>query len=102
MTVRVAVALNGVRVPLELDDEALHLIAAATGDHRDEPWPEWMNIETVARYLDASPERIRKLVSRRQIPFAQDGPRCRLAFNRAAIDEWMERRHHPARPGERK
>jgi hypothetical protein len=25
-------------------------------------WPEWMNVETAARYLDYTPERIRKLV----------------------------------------
>ena len=60
-------------------------LAAAT-----EPWPEHMGAETAARYLDLSPEALRKLVQRRNVPFSQEGPKCRLSFERSLLDEWMK------------
>ena len=56
-----------------------------------EPWPEWMAIETAARYLDVSPQRIRKLVANRHIPFHQEDRGCRILFRRTDLDEWMTR-----------
>jgi excisionase family DNA binding protein len=52
-------------------------------------WPEWMAVETAARYLDISPERLRKLQARREVPFYQEGPRCRVLFRRRDLDDWM-------------
>jgi excisionase family DNA binding protein len=52
-------------------------------------WPEFMNVATAARYLDVSEERIRKLKDRRQIPYYQGGPRCRVSFRRTELDTWM-------------
>jgi excisionase family DNA binding protein len=54
-------------------------------------WPEWMAIETAARYLDVTVERVRKLHARREIPFYQEGKGCRVFFRRSELDEWMAR-----------
>lgn len=54
-----------------------------------ETWPEWMSVETAARYLDCSPERVRKIAARRQIPFVQERPAARVFFSRADLDGWM-------------
>jgi excisionase family DNA binding protein len=64
-------------------------------------WPRWMSVDTVARYLDASPERVRKLVARHEIPYAQEGPGCRLSFDRHAIDTWMSTHTHEPRAARR-
>ena len=52
-------------------------------------WPEWMSVETAARYLDVSEERVRKLKDRREIPHYQEAPGCRVFFRRSDLDEWM-------------
>jgi excisionase family DNA binding protein len=70
---------------------ALHAADAA------QPWPEWMAIDTAARYLDVSPQRLRKLVSRREIPFHQEDKGCRVLFRRGDLDDWMSSFHVPAR-----
>lgn len=51
--------------------------------------PEWLSVESAARYLDVSPERVRKLIARRAIPHYQDGPACRIFLRRRELDEWM-------------
>jgi excisionase family DNA binding protein len=56
---------------------------------RGTDWPEWMSVETAARYLDASEERVRKLKDRREIPHYQEGPGCRVFFRRSELDDWM-------------
>lgn len=66
----------------EIRDEVRAEVQAAA-------WPEWMSITTAARYLDCTPERIRKLVARRAIPFSQDGPGCRIFFSKTDLDQWM-------------
>jgi excisionase family DNA binding protein len=65
------------------------LLAELRADREATVWPAWMNVTTAARYLDMPVERIRKLVARKAIPFVQEGPGCRLAFDRKAIDTWM-------------
>ena len=52
-------------------------------------WPEWLSVETAARYLDCSEERVRKLVARRAVPFYQEAPGCRVFFNRDEVDQAM-------------
>lgn len=59
---------------------------------------EWFAIESVARYLDVAPERVRKLVARRAIPYYQEGPGCRVHLRRRELDEWMLRSRVAARP----
>jgi excisionase family DNA binding protein len=62
-------------------------------------WPGWMSVDTASRYLDCPVERVRKLVARREIPFAQEGPGCRIFFNRSDLDRWMSGFQQAARGG---
>jgi excisionase family DNA binding protein len=48
-----------------------------------------MSVETAARYLDVSPERVRKLQARGVLPYYQEGPGCRVFFNRRELDDAM-------------
>lgn len=54
-----------------------------------ELWPEWMSVETASRYLDVSPERVRKLAARGAIPSYSEGRGCRRFFKRSELDECM-------------
>jgi excisionase family DNA binding protein len=56
-----------------------------------------MAIETAARYLDVSPQRLRKQVAHRQIPFHQEDKGCRVLFRRSELDDWMSSFRVPAR-----
>jgi len=66
-----------------------NLMRAQAQPSGSETWPEWMNIDTAARYLDCTPERVRKLVARREIPYHQEAPGCRIFFRRDELDTWM-------------
>ena len=59
-----------------------------------------MSVETAARYMDVSSERIRKLTSRRALPFYSEGVGCRITLRRADLDEYLIGLRHAAR-GER-
>lgn len=87
--ITISVLLNGVAFPVELDQAALSAIAAGL-PAPTEPWPEYMGVERAAAYLDTTPEALRKLVQRRKVPYSQEGPKCRLSFERRLLDEWME------------
>jgi excisionase family DNA binding protein len=69
-------------------DEVLALLPHAETDR--DAWPEWMSVETAARYLDVSPERVRKLQARGEIPYYQEAPGCRVMFNRRELNAWMQ------------
>jgi excisionase family DNA binding protein len=98
VSVRVELELNGARVPVTLADDALDEISAALEHNDADPvWPEWMSVETAARYLDVSPERLRKLQARREIPYSQEASGCRVFFRRADLDAWMTSQRTPAR-----
>jgi hypothetical protein len=62
--------------------EALEAKLAATFS----PWPEWMNAETLARYIDTTVPAVHKLAARGQLPVHQEAPGCRLTFKRSEID----------------
>jgi len=91
---------------IEIPDSILDAIAAAVAARalellgaqlEQEAWPEWMSGEKAAKYLDVSAERLRKLQARRQIPFHQEAPGCRVFFRRRDLDDWMSRSQEPAR-----
>jgi len=46
-----------------------------------------------------SEDRIRKLVARREIPYCQEAPGCRIFFSRADLDESLASFRHPAAGG---
>jgi excisionase family DNA binding protein len=81
----------------EVSDRILQRLVNQPGH---EPWPEWMAIDTAARYLDVSPQRLRKQVARREIPYHQEDKGCRILFRRTDLDDWMAGFYVPARaPG---
>jgi excisionase family DNA binding protein len=49
----------------------------------------WLDVNGAAEYLACSPERIRKLIARREIPYHQEGPGSRVFFNKGELDEWL-------------
>lgn len=65
------------------------LLRELGGDRDHAKWPEWMSVETAANYLDVTVERVRKLKDRREIPYYQEAPGCRVFFRRSELDEWM-------------
>ncbi len=80
-----------IELPSEALEELVGLVAQRVLADLKQPetWPEWMDVKTAARYLDAGPERVRKLIARRAITYYQDGPGCRVSLRRSALDEWM-------------
>ena len=85
-----------VSVPPELIElvaiRAAELVVQQLAARDDGQWPAWMSIETAARYLDSPVQRLRKLVARREIPYSQEAPGCRVFFARADLDQWMAAR----------
>ena len=53
------------------------------------PSSPWLDLQSAAEYLGCSPERLRKLVQRRAVPFHQERPGGRIFFHRLELDEWM-------------
>ncbi len=51
--------------------------------------PEWLSVTNAARHLDVTEERIRKLIARRQLPFYQEAPGCRILLRRRELDDWL-------------
>jgi excisionase family DNA binding protein len=93
-------------VNVPVPDEFVELIAQraaeivterVTDTERTSAWPAAMTVETAARYTDSSPERLRKLVASRRIPFAQEAPGCAIRFLRSDLDEWLHSQRHEAR-----
>jgi excisionase family DNA binding protein len=94
------------KLGLTIPEEVIEALAVAVSERllpalraasETERWPEWMAIDTAARYLDVSPQRLRKLVAQRQIPFHQEDKGCRVLFRRGDLDDWMSTFHIPAR-----
>jgi excisionase family DNA binding protein len=81
-------------LPQEVLDGIVDAAAARIRAELDEcepggAWPPWMDVATASRYLDVSEERLRKLIQRREVPFYQEAPRCRVLLKRTELDEWM-------------
>ena len=88
MSVTVTVELNGVQVPLTLDDAALAVIRAATSSDQPSISPWLAGAAAAAEYLDWPVERVYKHVH--ALPRRRHGNR--LIFHRAELDEWLD--HH--------
>jgi excisionase family DNA binding protein len=73
----------------QIKGELLEQLRAELRAEQADGWPGWMSVETASKYLDVSPERIRKLVARGEIPYSQEGAGCRISFSRTELDEWM-------------
>ncbi len=51
--------------------------------------PKLLDVNELAEYLSLTPQAVRHMVYRRQVPFIRVGPR-RLRFDPAEIDAWLE------------
>jgi excisionase family DNA binding protein len=49
----------------------------------------WLDVAGAADYLACSPERVRKLVQRREVPFHQERRGGRVFLNRYELDRWL-------------
>ena len=48
----------------------------------------WMPARDAAAYIGVTLDALHKLTAARAIPFEQDGPRCKLWFQRSELDRW--------------
>jgi hypothetical protein len=58
----------------------------------------WMNSREAASYLGLTVTALHKLSAARAIPFEQEGPGCKLWFQRSELDRWC----HGGRSGTRR
>ena len=49
----------------------------------------WLDIQGVADYLHISTSKLRKMISRGEIPFKRVGEHGKIIFNRKQIDLWL-------------
>lgn len=53
------------------------------------PGMEWFDINHAATYVGLTPNALRKVAGeRREIPYEQDGPHCKMWFSRSALDSY--------------
>jgi len=57
-------------------------------DTSTQPADDWMDAREAAAYLGVHRDTLRKLAAERTVPVHQDGPGCKLYFNRDELDEW--------------
>lgn len=84
---------SGAQPVVQIDLSALatrvaELVLARLEESRT-PAASWFDLEHAAEYLGWSPERLRKLVQRRAVPFHQERRGARISFNRQELDEWL-------------
>ena len=74
-----------------LDDQVCARLAERLGPHLQRvprPSDEWLDSEAAAAYLSLPRSTLHKLTAERAIPFAQEGPGCKLYFKRSELDGW--------------
>jgi hypothetical protein len=80
-----------------LDDDALDVLAAKLAPRLVGRLPEtapledgWLDSKQAAAYLGITTSSLWKHSAALEIPFAQDGPGCKLWFKRSQLDAWRE------------
>ena len=75
-----------------LDNDACALLAERLGPYLRpvSASDESLDADGAAAYLSLPRSTLHKLTAERGIPFAQDGPGCKLYFKRSALDAWRE------------
>lgn len=90
-TVTVSVDVNGVRVPLALDDVALAAIAAATTSNGTAPTASaFLTIPEAADLLRCSRQRVDDLLSQRRLTRVKDGRRTLI--RRGELESYLDER----------
>lgn len=83
-------AAQVIRIDLgDLAQRVAALVVAAIDDTRAPRRSPWLTVDGAAAHLSCSPERLRKLVQRRAIPFHQECTGGRLFFHQRELDEWL-------------
>jgi excisionase family DNA binding protein len=72
----------------EFIDRIADAIVARMTDAATQPEPRWLDSREAAEYLGLNRDTLRKLAAERSIPSEQDGPGCKLFFERSVLDEW--------------
>jgi excisionase family DNA binding protein len=72
-------------------DRLIERTARAANQHTD----DWMDAREAATYLGVHRDTLRKLASERTVPVHQDGPGCKLYFNRGELDQWRRAARAP-------
>jgi len=90
MAITIDLKLNGVAVPVELDDQTLAAIAAAVAVQANAPAPEspYMTIVETAEYLRCSRQRVDDLLSARRLERVKDG--ARTLIRRSDLDAYLD------------
>jgi excisionase family DNA binding protein len=91
MSVTVEIDLNGIRVPIILNDDALATIASALAAKAN-PEPEFMTIPETAELMRCSRQRVDDLLSARRLERVKDGTRTLL--RRADVLAYLESGHN--------
>jgi excisionase family DNA binding protein len=60
----------------------------ARSENETEQPNEWLDAREAAAYLGIHRDTLRKLAAERAVPVHQDGPGCKLYFNRDELDDW--------------
>lgn len=89
VTVTVVIELNGARVPLQLDDDALRAIAAAVAPAAPPYSSPFLTIVETAEYLRCPRQRIDDLLSQRKLTRHKDG--ARTLVSRTELEEYIGR-----------
>ena len=94
--IEITVEIGDITIPVTLTDETLAAIANAVT-----PLPTgqtWFSVESAAVYLDCAPQRVRKLVARREIAYHQEDVGHRVTFHRDDLDDYLMNRRNERRP----
>lgn len=72
----------------ELAERVAVAVAARLRESHDGRASEWLDSRDAADYLGVHRDTLRKLATERAIPAHQEGPGCKLFFQRSDLDEW--------------
>jgi excisionase family DNA binding protein len=71
-----------------LERLAVRLSPYLEASHHELSAGGWLDAREAAAYLGLSLDALHKLTAARSIPFEQDGPGCKLWFQRSELDRW--------------
>jgi excisionase family DNA binding protein len=97
VSVEIVIRLNGAEVPVEFDEEALAMIAAALPKPEPMPPSPFLTIREAAELLRCPRQRVDDLLSARRLERVKDG--ARTLIRRSDLDAYLlnggNRRRHP-------
>jgi excisionase family DNA binding protein len=79
----------------QLADLVVDRLMERADESADQSIDAWMDARAAAAYLGIHRDTLRKLAAERAVPVHQDGPGCKLYFNRDELDEWRRTSRAP-------